>query len=96
MGRRTNAARPEARNWVEKQAERRGELRLQSQSTAVVAHRVCLAIGVVLVAIGVVLVVLGLTGVMSLLPYGPIMAVGLIGSGVTLLRWVAGGRGFRL
>lgn len=69
-----------------RQAERRGELRLRTRSTAAFAHEACLVIGLILVAIG-------FANALTLLPNGPVAAFAYLSSGLGLLRWVAGGKG---
>ena len=76
----------EAEGWAARHAERQGELRLRIRSTAALAHEACLMIGLILVAIG-------LANAFLLLPDGPFAAFAYLGSGLGLLRWVAGGKG---
>ena len=81
----TKTGRHEVEPWYSQQAERQGELRLRTRSTAALAHEACLVIGLILVAIG-------LANGFALLPDGPVAAFAYLGSGLGLLRWVAGGK----
>jgi hypothetical protein len=76
----------EAETWAARQAERQGELRLRTFSTAAVAHEACLVIGLLLVAVG-------FANAFTLLPDGPLATITYLSSGLGLLRWVAGGKG---